>query len=127
MSQFCSIVRPMYSNPPAHGARIVKAVLSNADNYAFWKTEMQGMSGRILEMRKRLRAKIEDLKTPGTWNHITDQIGMFTFTGLTATQVDVMINKHHIYLLSNGRVSMAGVASSNVDYIATAINDVVVN
>jgi len=127
MTQMCAIIRPMYSNPPAHGARIVKAVLGNADNYEMWKKEMGGMSERILAMRKALRAKIEELKTPGTWNHITDQIGMFTFTGLTAKQVDVMIEKHHIYLLSSGRISMAGVASSNVEYIAKAINDVVVN
>jgi len=127
MTQLCAIIRPMYSNPPAHGARIVKAVLGNAQNYKAWKDEMGVMSGRIKEMRTKLRAKIEELKTPGTWNHITDQIGMFTFTGLTPKQVDVMINKHHIYLLSNGRISMAGVASSNVEYIATAVNDVVVN
>jgi len=126
-TQLCSIVRPMYSNPPAHGARIVKAILGNADNYKAWQVEMKTMSERILSMRKKLRAKVEELKTPGTWNHITDQIGMFTFTGLTAKQVDVMINKHHIYLLSNGRISMAGVASTNVEYVATAINDVVVN
>eukprot|EP01084_Bolivina_argentea_P018961 35280_1 len=127
MTQLCAIIRPMYSNPPAHGARIVKAVLSNEDNYKAWREEMGGMSGRILEMRKQLRAKLEELKTPGTWNHITDQIGMFTFTGLTAKQVKQMIEKHHIYMLSNGRISMAGVASSNVEYIAKAINDCVVN
>eukprot|EP00483_Globobulimina_turgida_P000331 UN00331 len=127
MTQLCSIIRPMYSNPPAHGSRIAKAILSNSDNYAAWKEEMLAMSGRIMAMRHRLRARMEKLGTPGTWNHITDQIGMFTFTGLTEKQVDVMINKHHIYLLSSGRISMAGVSSSNVDYIAKAINDVVNN
>eukprot|EP01084_Bolivina_argentea_P315832 547326_1 len=127
MSQLCAIVRPMYSNPPAHGARLVKAVLGNAENYRLWKGEMEVMSGRILSMRKRLREQVEALKTPGSWRHITDQIGMFTFTGLTPKQVKVMIDKHHVYLLSSGRISMAGVATSNVNYIANAINDVVVN
>eukprot|EP01083_Nonionella_stella_P002465 7118_1 len=126
-TQLCAIIRPMYSNPPAHGCRIVKSILCDKTNYAEWKKEMSEMSGRILEMRKQLRGKLEELKTPGKWNHITDQIGMFTFTGLTPKQVDIMINKHHIYLLTNGRISMAGVASSNVEYIANAINDVVVN
>eukprot|EP00484_Ammonia_sp_Unknown_P022353 CAMPEP_0197044724 /NCGR_PEP_ID=MMETSP1384-20130603/20719_1 /TAXON_ID=29189 /ORGANISM="Ammonia sp." /LENGTH=398 /DNA_ID=CAMNT_0042476231 /DNA_START=74 /DNA_END=1267 /DNA_ORIENTATION=- len=110
-TQLEGIVRPMYSNPPAHGARIVKKVLGDAENFKAWKAEMAEMSGRIIEMRKRLRAKLEELKTPGTWNHITDQIGMFTFTGLTEKQVDVMTTKYHIYLLKNGRISMAGVAS----------------
>jgi len=127
MTQLCGIVRPMYSNPPAHGARIVKAILGNEVNYKLWKVEMGEMSGRIQKMRKLLRERLERLKTPGTWNHITDQIGMFTFTGLTPTQCEKMIEKHHVYLLSSGRISMAGVASSNVDYIANAINDVVVN
>eukprot|EP01084_Bolivina_argentea_P013155 24649_1 len=127
MTQLKSIIRPMYSNPPAHGCRIVKSILCDKTNYAEWKKEMSEMSGRILEMRKQLRGKLEELKTPGKWNHITDQIGMFTFTGLTPKQVDIMINKHHIYLLSNGRISMAGVATSNVGYIANAINDVVNN
>lgn len=127
MSQLCAVIRPMYSNPPAHGARIVKKVLGNANNFAAWKVEMSGMSKRIADMRAALRNKVEALKTPGTWNHITDQIGMFTFTGLNPKQVEVMIAKHHIYMLSNGRISMAGVASGNVEYIATAINDVVVN
>jgi len=127
MTQLCGIVRPMYSNPPAHGARIVKAVLGNAENYKSWQGEMAGMSGRIAEMRKALRANVEKLKTPGTWNHITDQIGMFTFTGLTVSQSNAMMNKHHVYMLTNGRISMAGVASSNVEYIAKAINDVVCN
>jgi len=127
MTQLCGIVRPMYSNPPAHGARIVKAILGNPVNYKLWKVEMGEMSGRIQKMRKMLRARVEQLKTPGTWNHITDQIGMFTFTGLSPTQCEAMIEKHHVYLLSSGRISMAGVASSNVDYIAKAINDVVVN
>jgi len=126
-TQLNGIVRPMYSNPPAHGARIVKAILSDAENYKAWQAEMAGMSGRILEMRKALRAQVEALKTPGTWNHITDQIGMFTFTGLTAKQSNAMMDKHHVYMLTNGRISMAGVASSNVEYIAKAINDVVCN
>jgi len=127
LSQLCGVIRPMYSNPPAHGARIVKAVLGDAENFAAWKGEMKEMSARISGMRAALRQKVEALKTPGTWNHITDQIGMFTFTGLTREMVEVMINKHHIYMLSNGRISMAGVSSGNVDYIAAAINDVVVN
>jgi len=127
MSQLCAVIRPMYSNPPAHGARIAKRVMGDAKNFAAWKGEMAGMSKRISDMRAALRKKVEELKTPGTWNHITDQIGMFTFTGLTPKQVEVMIDKHHIYMLSNGRISMAGVASSNVDYIGAAINDVVVN
>jgi len=78
-------------------------------------------------MRLALRSKLEELKTPGTWNHITDQIGMFSYTGLNEPQVKSLIEKHHIHLVKNGRISMAGINSHNVEYIAQAIKDVVIN
>lgn len=124
-TQLRAVIRPMYSNPPAHGARIVLKVLQSEKNFAIWREEMKEMSGRILRMRNALRKEIELLKTPGNWNHITDQIGMFCYTGLTEEEVKIMIDVHHIYLLSSGRISMAGVSTSNVKYIANAINDVI--
>lgn len=126
-TQLCAIIRPMYSNPPKHGMLIAKRILSNPEYFAAWVQELKMMSNRIISVRAQLRQELEKLGTPGTWNHITDQIGMFTFTGLTPPQVEVMEKKHHIYLLSNGRVSMAGVSSKNVKYIAAAMDDVVRN
>lgn len=67
------------------------------------------------------------LSNLGNWNHITDQIGMFSFTGLNEPQVLKLINKHHIHLVKNGRIAMVGINTKNVDYIAEAIKDVVVN
>jgi aspartate aminotransferase len=83
------------------------------------------MSGRIIAMRKALRRKLEELGTPGTWNHITDQIGMFSFTGLNERQVQKLREEAHIYMTKNGRVSMAGLNSKNVDYVAKAIDKAV--
>ncbi len=57
-------------------------------------------------MRKLLRENLEKLGVPGKWDHITSQIGMFSYTGLTPEQCDVLIKKCHIYLLRNGRISM---------------------
>ena len=85
------------------------------------------MSVRIQDMRSELFDELTRLDTPGTWNHVTDQIGMFSFTGLSPEQSKQMVEKHHIYMLGNGRVSMAGVTSGNVKYIAQAIDDVVRN
>jgi len=127
LSQMKMVIRPNYSNPPAHGARIVSIVLNDHALYQEWKSELQGMSGRINSMRKILREELERLKTPGNWSHITSQIGMFSFTGLTPKQSAAMAEKWHIYLLSNGRISMAGLNSANVKYVAKAINDVVVS
>ncbi len=92
-----------------------------------WYDEMKEMSSRIIEMRKALKDELTRLGTPGNWDHITSQIGMFSFTGLTAKQCELLINKHHIYLLKSGRISMAGVTSKNVKYLAAAIDDAVRN
>lgn len=121
------VIRANYSSPPVHGARIVDKVLNDAANLQQWKDELTAVAGRIIEMRSALRGKLEELKTPGTWNHITDQIGMFSYTGLNEAQVKCLIEKHHIHLVKNGRISMAGINSKNVGYIAEAIKDAVVN
>jgi len=126
-SQVKILVRRMFSNPPAHGARIVSTILNDAGLTAQWKQELSGMANRIITMRAALLSALKAAGTPGDWTHITSQIGMFSFTGLSPAQVEQMIHKHHIYMLKSGRISMAGVTSHNVKYIANAINDVVRN
>lgn len=125
MSQLDIIIRNLYSNPPKHGANIVKTVLSDSELYQEWRDELLAMSKRIQDMRSALYNELVRLETPGTWTHITSQIGMFSFTGLNPAQSTAMVEKHHIYMLANGRISMAGVTCGNVKYIAEAINDVV--
>ncbi|KAI8394073.1 aspartate aminotransferase [Radiomyces spectabilis] len=127
LSQIEIAQRAEISNPPAYGARIVDIVLNDAALYAEWKENLKYMSNRIKEMRHALRSRLEELQTPGQWNHTTDQIGMFSFTGLKAPQVKVLKEKYHIYMTDNGRVSMAGLSTTNVDYFARAVDDVVRN
>ena len=79
------------------------------------------------DMRKALRAALEAKKVPGDWSHITTQIGMFSFTGLTTKQSETMVSKHSIYMTKNGRISVCGVTTKNVDYIAECVKDVVEN
>jgi len=124
-SQLKLLVRPMYSNPPIHGARIVAEILSNDSLRSQWIKECKGMADRIIDMRKSLRSEIEILdRSNSKWNHVTDQIGMFCFTGLTKPQVDLIKSKHAVYCTADGRISMAGVTSKNVKYVAAAICDV---
>jgi aspartate/tyrosine/aromatic aminotransferase len=89
--------------------------------------ELKEMSDRIKRMRHELYDAIKKNGTPGTWEHIIDQIGMFSYTGLTKAQCEVMIKKHHVYMMTNGRISMAGLSSKNIPKMAAAIHDVVVN
>lgn len=124
-SQLKILIRPLYSNPPIHGALIVSTILSDADLRKQWYEECRGMADRIISMRKILRSELECIdKQHGLvsdWHHITDQIGMFCYTGLTQTQVERMIEKHHIYLAKDGRISMAGVTTKNVRYLAESM------
>ncbi|KAK4121619.1 PLP-dependent transferase [Parathielavia appendiculata] len=124
-SQLAILQRSEISNPPIYGARIASIVLNDPTLFAEWQDNLRTMSGRIRDMRTKLRAKLEELGTPGRWNHITDQIGMFSFTGLTEAQVLKLRSDYHIYMTKNGRISMAGLNSKNVDYVASAVDKVV--
>jgi aspartate aminotransferase len=88
----------MHSNPPVHGARIVAEVLSDPVLKEQWLAECKAMAERIKEMRGLLRSKLEAKSTNKSWNHITDQIGMFCFTGLTKDQVILIIIEIQILL-----------------------------
>lgn len=124
-SQLAILQRSEISNPPAYGARIASLVLNDDKLFAQWEEDLRTMSGRIIEMRKALKSKLDEMGTPGTWNHITDQIGMFSFTGLNEQQVQKLREKFHIYMTKNGRISMAGLNTKNVDYFAKAVDSVV--
>ncbi|RMY77193.1 hypothetical protein D0864_09508 [Hortaea werneckii] len=124
-SQLAILQRSEISNPPAYGARIASTILNNEQLFAQWEEDLRTMSGRIIEMRKQLRNKLEQMGTPGTWNHITDQIGMFSFTGLNEQQVQKLREQFHIYMTKNGRISMAGLNTKNIDYFAKAVDSVV--
>lgn len=127
ISQVRGIVRAAYSSPPKHGAMVAAAILTKPDNRQQWLNELGPVCQRINDMRAALRSAIEKKGVPGDWSHITTQIGMFSFTGLTPAQSDKMVNKHHIYMTKNGRISICGITTKNVDYIADCIKDVVVN
>ncbi|XVF34852.1 hypothetical protein REPUB_Repub18cG0094200 [Reevesia pubescens] len=121
-SQLKLVIRPMYSNPPIHGASIAVTILKNSDMYNEWKVELKAMADRIISMRKQLFDALTARGTPGDWSHIIKQIGMFTFTGLNSDQVAFMTKEYHIYMTSDGRISMAGLSSRTVPHLADAIH-----
>jgi aspartate aminotransferase len=124
-SQLAFLARVLYSTPPLHGARIVSKILTDKNLFDLWEKDLKKMSSRIIEMRSQLLDALKKKKTPGDWTHITRQIGMFTFTGLSPKQVVKMVTVYHVYMLANGRISMAGVTTKNVEYVANAIHQVV--
>ena len=124
-SQLKALIRPMYSNPPVHGARVVAEVLGDPELKAQWFSECKLMADRIKDMRHALRSALEDdLKSSKSWAHITDQIGMFAFTGLTSDQVIKMREDYKVYCTLDGRISVAGLTPANVPFVAKAIHAV---
>ncbi|KAJ8617516.1 hypothetical protein MRB53_013702 [Persea americana] len=123
-SQLKRLARPMYSNPPVHGARIVANVVGDPTLFNEWKEEMELMAGRIKNVRQRLFDSLSQKDKSGKdWSFILRQIGMFSFTGLNKTQSDNMTNKWHVYMTKDGRISLAGLSLAKCEYLADAIID----
>jgi len=122
-SQLKIIARAIYSNPPLHGARIVQEILGDPQLKKQWLQDVHTMANRIIKMRSVLYDNLKQEGSKRNWQHIKDQIGMFCFSGLTPEQVDTLMEKYHIYMTKNGRISMAGVTSKNVGYLAKAIHE----
>jgi len=123
-SQVKILIRPMYSNPPLHGARIVSTVLSDPVLRSQWAEEVKAMANRIIGVRQKLVDSLKEEGSKHNWSHITNQIGMFCFTGLSKEHVRKLKEEHHVYLTDDGRISMAGVTSKNVQYLAKSIHTV---
>jgi aspartate aminotransferase len=120
-SQIKILVRPLYSNPPVHGARIASEILNDPALNEQWLGEVKGMADRIITMRALLKKNLEDLGSKHDWSHITSQIGMFAYTGLTSEQMDKLAKEHSVYATKDGRISVAGITSDNVGRLAKAI------
>ncbi|KAJ3365798.1 aspartate transaminase aat1 [Allomyces javanicus] len=124
-SQLKILVRPMYSNPPMNGARIVSTVLNTPELNAEWRGEVKLMADRIISMRAALQNHlVHDFNSKLNWEHITSQIGMFCYTGLKPEEVDRLKSEFAVYLTRDGRISIAGISSGNVKYLAEAMHNV---
>lgn len=117
-SRIKAIARPIYSNPPIHGARIVDIILGDEELTSMWHEDLRIMSGRIAKMRAGLKQKLIELENEHNWDHITDQIGMFAFTGLNKDMVNELREKYAIYMTMDARISLAGLNTKNLDYVA---------
>ncbi|KAJ3126707.1 Aspartate aminotransferase, cytoplasmic [Physocladia obscura] len=126
-SQFAYLLRCSISHAPGFGANIVDIVFKNEALVREWKENLKEMSTRISQMREKVVQLLVELKTPGDWSHITSQIGMFSYTGLTMPQVAAIKMKFHVYMTDEGRASMAGLNEKNVENFAKAVDWVVRN
>ena len=121
LGQLRATVRKNYSSPPTHGGQIVARVLQTPKLRAQWAAELDAMRARILAMRQRLHAVLS-AKLPGrNFDCFINQRGMFSYTGLSAEQVDRLREEHAVYLVRSGRMCVAGLNSSNVEATAVAM------
>lgn len=123
-SQIKILVRPLYSNPPVHGARIASEILNNPKLNQQWLGEVKEMAERIIRMRALLKENLEALGSKHDWSHITSQIGMFAYTGLTPQQMEKLSKEHSVYATKDGRISVAGITSANVKRLAESIHKI---
>jgi aspartate aminotransferase len=124
MSRVKTLARALYSNPPIHGARIVDIILGDKDLTNMWHDDLKHMSGRMMQMRTGLHKNMKDLGSEHNWDHVINQIGMFAYTGLNKAQVDELREKYAIYMTGDGRISIAGLNTGNLDYISEAFHAV---
>jgi aspartate aminotransferase, mitochondrial len=124
MSRLKQIARPIWSNPPIHGARLINAVLEDPALVQEWHRELKVMSGRMFDMRQGLYNRLVQSGSKHSWKHVIDQIGMFAYTGLNKEMVEELRNKYAIYMTADGRISICGLNTKNLDYIAESFHTV---
>ena len=125
LSQLKIVIRTNYSNPPTHGGAVVAAVLNNPELRALWEKELGEMRVRIKAMRQKL---VDGLKAAGVqqdMSFMTQQIGMFSYSGLNKDQMVRLRNEFGVYGTDTGRICVAALNSQNIDYVCASIAKVV--
>jgi aspartate/tyrosine/aromatic aminotransferase len=123
-SQLRAIARVLYSTCPSFGARIVATVLNDSVSKAQWQSECAMMANRLNEVRANLHAQLTAAHVKGEWGHVIKQRGMFSYTGLTKETVATLKEKYHIYMLPDGRISLAGLNTTNIPVFVNALREI---
>ena len=121
LSQLKRVIRTNYSSPPTHGSATVSRILNTPELRNEWEGELAGMRDRIRRMRVGLADRLKAAGAQRDFSFITRQQGMFSYTGLSAAQVDRLREEHAIYAVASGRICVAAVNDGNIDRIAGAI------
>ncbi|CAH0533368.1 Aspartate aminotransferase [Vibrio stylophorae] len=120
-SQAKSIIRTIYSNPPAHGGKVATEILDNPALRAEWEQEVTEMRDRIQEMRELFVKTLKEKGVSQDFSFISRQTGMFSFSGLSPEQVKRLKDEFGVYIVGSGRISVAGMTTSNMDKLCESI------
>ena len=121
LSQLKIVIRTNYSNPPTHGASVVATVLTTPMLRALWEQELSGMRARIRAMRSALVQKLQAAGVKGDLGFITAQQGMFSYSGLSAAQMQRLRGEFGVYGVDSGRICVAALNAKNIDAVVSAI------
>jgi aromatic-amino-acid transaminase len=124
LSQLKRVIRTNYSNPPTHGAQVVATVLTNPELRKQWEDELSEMRERIKQMRTALVSELTAAGVSGDLSYITRQKGMFSYSGLNATQMQRLRADFGIYGVDSGRICVAALNTGNLKAVAAAIKAV---
>jgi len=124
-SNALQIARSIYSMPPDHGAAVTSFILGDAQQRQRWERELEQMRQRIQSMRRLLSATLRQKSGSGRFDFIESQHGMFSLLGLSPQQVLDLRDRHHVYMVPDSRVNIAGVTPRNAGYLTDAILAVV--
>lgn len=120
LGQLKATVRRIYSSPPNFGAQVVATVLGDEQLKATWLAEVEAMRKRILSMRQELVNVLKEAVPEQNFDYLLKQRGMFSYTGLSAAQVDRLRDEFGVYLIASGRMCVAGLNAGNVQRVAQA-------
>jgi aromatic-amino-acid transaminase len=123
-SQLAFIARNLWSTPPDHGAAVVATILGDPELKSLWADEVEAMRLRIAQLRSGLVEALGPHGLGERFAHIGVQRGMFSYTGLTPTQVQRLRENHSVYMVSSGRANVAGIDATRLDLLAEAIAEV---
>ncbi len=123
-SQMMQLVRTMYSVPPDHGCAVVSHILRDAALREEWLSELAGMRERLISARGMLVDALADRAPGHDFSHIRAANGMFSFLGVSPEQVQRLKQESAVYMVSSGRINVAGITPENIDYLADSIASV---
>lgn len=123
-AQAMSVARQLYSMPPAHGALLVSLILGDEELCSDWKAELEEVRLRIKSMRTLLADSIQDNAQGIDFSHIKRQNGMFSFLGVKPEHLVRLREEFGIYIVSSTRINLAGINSSNINYLSESIQEV---
>ncbi|MET3926582.1 amino acid aminotransferase [Devosia sp. 2618] len=120
-SQLLNIIRGAYSQPPDHGAEIIRTILEDAELRAEWETELNAMRARMIRLREKLSEAIRQKSNSEDFDFIADHRGMFSLLGLENSVVEHLKANNGVYMIGDSRINVAGIPEDRIDDLADAM------